>query len=74
MPLCVKRRRRLVQQQDRGVPQDGARDGNALLLSTGELGATLANLQYTNTGTGTDPDMDRRCRGNECQGLSWQRQ
>ena len=41
--LGVERRRRLVQDQDRRVAQDGARDGDALLLALGQRHAPLAD-------------------------------
>jgi hypothetical protein len=34
----------LVQQQNLGILQDGARDGHALLLAAAELDAALADL------------------------------
>ena len=42
--VAVERRGRLVEQQDRRAFQDGARDGDALLLAAGELEAALADL------------------------------
>ena len=41
--LGVQRRRRFVEQQNRGVAQDGARDGDPLLLPAGELVPALAD-------------------------------
>ena len=40
----VERRGRLVEDQDRRRLQDGAGDGDALLLAAGELQAALADL------------------------------
>ena len=39
----VERRRRLVEQQNRGVLEEGARDGDALPLSRRKLGAAIAD-------------------------------
>ena len=41
--LAVERARRLVEDQDGGVFQDGARDGDALTLAAGELDAAFAH-------------------------------
>ena len=45
LALGVERRGRLVEQQDGRVLEDGARDGQALALPAGELGAVLADLR-----------------------------
>ena len=42
--LRVDRRRRLVEDQDRRVLEERARDGDALALAAGELRAALAEL------------------------------
>ncbi len=42
--VAVERRSRLVEQQDRRAFQDGAGDGDALLLAAGEFQAALADL------------------------------
>ena len=42
--VAVERRGGLVQQQDRRPLQDGAGDGDALLLAAGQLQAALADL------------------------------
>ena len=42
--VAVERRGRLVQQQDRRPLQDGAGDGDALLLAAGQLEAALADF------------------------------
>ena len=39
----IERRGRLVEKQDRGVLQDGARDAEPLALAARELGAALAD-------------------------------
>src|SRR5439155_23638432 len=41
--LDVQARHRLVQNQDRGIPNQGASDGDSLLLSAREGGAPLAD-------------------------------
>jgi hypothetical protein len=43
LDLRIEGRRRLVEQEDRGVLQDHARNGDALALSAGELDAALAD-------------------------------
>ena len=40
----IERARRLVQQQQRGIPQDGPGDGDALALAAGQAHATLAEI------------------------------
>src|SRR5262249_32247445 len=42
--VTVERGGRLVEQQDRRSFQDGARDGDALLLAAGQFQAALAHL------------------------------
>ena len=42
--VAVERRGRLVEHQDRRALEDGAGDGDALLLAAGELEAALADL------------------------------
>ena len=41
----VERRRRLVEQDDRRLLQEGARDGDALALAARQLGALLADVR-----------------------------
>ena len=45
LALRVQGRGRLVQQQDRGVPDDGPGDGDSLLLAAAELHPLLAALR-----------------------------
>ena len=42
--VAVERRGRLVEQQDRRAFENGAGDGDALLLAAGQLQAALADL------------------------------
>lgn len=44
--LCVQGRRGLIQQQDLGVPDDRPGNGDALLLSSGQLGALGTHLSF----------------------------
>ena len=44
LALRVQRGRGLVQQEDLWVPEDGSGDGDALLLSSGELGPLRPHL------------------------------
>ena len=41
--FAVERRGRLVEQQDRRILQEGARDGDALPLAAGQLDAAVAD-------------------------------
>jgi hypothetical protein len=43
--VAVERRGRLVEHEDRRALEDGAGDGDALLLAAGELQAALADLR-----------------------------
>ena len=51
--LGVERRRGLVQDQDVRVLEQGARDGDALLLPAGQLRAAAADLGFEAVGLGT---------------------
>ena len=56
--VAVERRGRLVQHQDRRRFQDGAGDGNTLLLTAGELQAPLPNQQVITLRQGHDEVVD----------------
>src|SRR5437660_247429 len=60
----VERARRLVEDQDRRVAQDRARDRDALLLAAGEAVAALADHGVIAVGQARDQVVDaRRARG-----------
>ena len=44
LAFCIERAGGFVEQQDRCITQDGARDGDALALAAGQRDATLADL------------------------------
>ena len=50
----VERRRRLVQEQDPGPPQEGAGDGDALLFPPRETDGALSDLRFFGGGLGVD--------------------
>ena len=58
--VAVERRGRLVEQQDRRRLQDGAGDGDALLLAAGELQAALADLGLVALRRQADEAVDLR--------------
>ena len=54
----VERRGRLVEHQDRRVLQDGAGDGDALLLAAGEFQAALADHRSRSRAAARDEVVD----------------
>ena len=64
LALRVERRGRLVEEQDRRVAQDRARDGDALLLTARQAGAPLSRHGVVAVGEARDELVDpRRGRG-----------
>ena len=62
--LRVERGRRLVQEQELRVPEEGARDGDALLLAAGDAHAALADVRVVARGEVADELVrERRLRG-----------
>src|SRR5262249_48690129 len=61
--LGVERARRLVEDEDRRVPQDRPRDRNPLLLAAGEPVAAFADDRVVAVGQGRDDVMDPRSLG-----------
>ena len=57
---AVERAGRLVEDQDRRVLEQGAGDGDALLLAAGELEAALADHRLVAVGQLHDEGVDRR--------------
>mmetsp|Transcript_11059 Transcript_11059/g.36307 ORF Transcript_11059/g.36307 Transcript_11059/m.36307 type:complete len:223 (+) Transcript_11059:39-707(+) len=55
----VERRRRLVEQQDRRLLDDGARDGDALLLAARQLAAAQAHLGVVAVAEALDDEVVR---------------
>ncbi len=58
--VAVERGGRLVEQQDRRAFQDGARDGDALLLAAGQFQAALADFGLVALGAELDEIVDLR--------------
>ena len=65
LTLVVQRARRLVQQQHSGLGDDGAGDGDALLLPARELATSLAHIRLIALVQGAD----ERVRVGETRGL-----
>jgi hypothetical protein len=58
LTLRVQRARRLIQQQDRGVTHQGARDGDALALAAGEGESPRSGVRVVAFREGGDEVMD----------------